>query len=111
MSRRRLTTASVAQVRNSSPFSAVDSLGEPQTPPPSSSSVQNEPGVDWKSGSSKANGLVSSSPRSGVKSRTRSMSQRSGSIASTAEVSPMFACSPAVPDRYSAARSGGSPCQ
>ena len=43
MSRKRATTAAVHQPRNSSPFSAVDSLGAPQTPPPASSSDQNEP--------------------------------------------------------------------
>ena len=57
-------------------------------------------------------GLVrTSSPNWGTKSRTRSMSHSSGSIASTAEVSPTFACSPAAPDRYSCASSGRSPCQ
>jgi hypothetical protein len=56
MSRASATVASVAHCRKSSPRSAVDSVGAPQTPPPSSSSVQNDPGVDWNSGSRSANG-------------------------------------------------------
>ena len=99
------------QPRNSSPRSAVDSLGVPQTPPPSSSSDQKEPGVERNTGSISARGLVRSSGSSGTKSRTRSMSQRLWSIASTIEVSPTFAWMPAVPDRYCSASSGRSPAQ
>ena len=49
------------------------------------------PGVVKKTGSMIASALVRSSGSSGTKSRTRSMSHRPSSIASTIEVSPTFA--------------------